>query len=129
MLWVTQEYYKAGLDIVQHLPALHSMYSQGPIHSDHSATQHSIMLREGFQMVKAMKDHGKGFEMVASRFLLDDIRISSDCVHLIEELYLYCWKDLPNSEREQPEHKYSHAPDALRYMIAGLDGDSIIDGL
>lgn len=129
ILYITQEYYKAGMDIVEHLPYLKSMYAQGPVYSDHSATQHSIMLREGFQMVKAMKDVHPGIQMVANRMLLGGVRVSTNCPNLINELYLYCWKDLPNSPREEPEHKHSHSVDAARYMIAGLDGDTIIDGL
>ena len=87
------------------------------------------MSRDGFHMLKAMKDVQPGIQMVAHRMLLGGIRVSTDCPHLIEELYNYCWKDLPNSPREDPEHKWSHAPDALRYMIAGVDGETIIDGL
>lgn len=126
ILYVTREYYRAGLDIEQHMPNLRNIYRDGwPIFSDHSATQHSIMLRNGFNVMKAEKEVAAGIQMVQQRFHLKSIRISTDCVNLIRELYNYCWREATISGKEVPEHKFSHAPDALRYMIVGLDKDSL----
>ena len=128
ILYITAEYYRAGLDIIQHIPNLRAMYRNGwPIFSDHSATQHSIMLREGFSMHKAIKDVLDGIQKVQARFTLKGIKISTACQHLISELYSFCWKDSPNAVHEAPEHKYSHAPDVLRYLICGIDSESIFD--
>lgn len=128
VLYVTDEYYLGGKDIVEHIPALRNLYKgHNVIFSDHSATAHSILLREGFNVVKAYKDVERGIQMVKSRFHLKAIKISTNCQNLINDMYNYCWRDLPNSAREEPEHKYSHGPDALRYLTAGIDFEDTLD--
>lgn len=125
-LYVTREYCKAGMDIVQHMPLMRPMYRTGwPIFSDHSATQHSIMKREGFNMVKAYKDVQDGIQMVSSRIIANTIKISTDCNRLIEDMYNYAWRDASNAAEERPDHKFSHCPDALRYGVCGVDKSSI----
>jgi|GEM_PF-4905227 len=123
-LYITKEYYRAGMDIVEHLPNLKRMYRSGwPVFSDHSATQHSIMARDGFNMVKASKDVSAGIQKVQARFHAKTIKISSDCQNLIRELYNYCWRD--GAKNEEPDHKFSHSPDALRYLVMGVDSESL----
>lgn len=126
-LYITREYYVAGLDINQHIPSLKVMYEQGaPVFSDHSATQHSIMRTAGFNMVKAFKEVDPGIQLVHNRINLKAIKIARSCVHLIKELCLYQIKALP-SGKEVPVHEHSHCPDALRYLIAGIDQPSLFN--
>lgn len=126
-LYVTREYYQAGLDIEQHLPHLRSMYQTGwPIFSDHSATQHSIMKRHGFNVVRAYKEVDEGIQLVRNRIHLNGLRISKDCKHLIREICNYRLKSLP-SGKEVPEHEFSHTNDALRYLVAGIDKDTLTE--
>lgn len=128
VVWVTREYYVAGKDIVEHIPHLRGMYHDGwPIFSDHSATQHSIMAREGFNMRKANKDVDAGIHKVAARLNAGTLKISSACTNLIRDLYNYVWKDSPQLIKEQPDHRFSHGADALRYLIAGIDTESIFN--
>ena len=126
-LYITQMYYRAGLDITQHIPLFEDMIKPDwPMFVDHSATQHSIMQTAGFNTTNAYKDVEEGIQLVSTRFIQNSIKISTDCQKLIEELYVYCWKPSATG-REVPEHKFSHSPDALRYLICGLDKESMFD--
>ena len=105
------------------------MYRPGwPVFSDHSATQHSIMREEGFNMVNADKaDRDLGIQKVQARFNLKGIKISRECPNLIHELFNYTMRPATVNGKEEPDHKFSHAPDALRYGICGIDTQSIFD--
>jgi len=125
ILYIIREYYQAGMDIIQHLPFLKDMYREGwPVFSGHSATQHSLMKREGFNMFNAYKEVDEGIQLVRNRIHLKGLKISKACKNLIREICNYKIKALP-SGKEVPEHDFSHSPDALRYLIAGIDRDSI----
>lgn len=126
VLYVTQEYYQAGMDIVQHMPLFRPMVeNNAPMFCDHSATQHSIMANEGFNVIKAFKDVQAGIQMVQERVINNTLMISTDCVNLIQGMYNYVWRESRTAVDEKPDHKFSHAPDALRYGICGVDRDSL----
>ena len=126
VLYIAREYYCPHKDIVEHLPDLKNMYQAGwPVFSDHSANIQSIMLNEGFNWVNAFKEKEHGIQMVASRFLAGTLKISTDCKNLIRELYRYLWRPPTPGGKEETYHEFSHAPDALRYMVAGLDKESL----
>ena len=46
--------------------------------------------------------------------------VRSACIDLVKELGLYTY-DPQKPEEERPLKKHDHAPDALRYLIVGLD--------
>ncbi len=126
-LYVTREYYRAGMAIDEHLPYLQDMYQDGwPVFSDHSATQHSIMRRAGFNMVNANKDVHPGIQQVQHRLHTKSLFVSSACENLIRDLYNYVWRPTTVAGREVPDHKFSHAADALRYLVMGIDAEALI---
>lgn len=125
ILYITKELYRPAATYNELKTELRDLYRDGwPIASDHGAHVHALMVQDGFNMVKAQKDVDLGIQTVRHRIELDGIRISKDCVNLIREISNYKIKALP-SGKEVPEHKYSHSPDALRYMVMMLDKPSI----
>lgn len=128
VLYITREYYQGNMNILKHIPALRDMWVQGPIYSDHSAERLSILEDHGFNIVRAYKSINAGIDMVHRRLNLHGIKIVRTCTNLIREICSYKLTVLP-SGKEVPEHEFSHCPDALRYMICGLDGHDITAGL
>lgn len=125
-LYITGEYYQAGLTIAEHDPRMRSLYNKGPIFADHSARDHAELRRLGWHVIPAHKERDYGINLVTTRFNQDALYICEDrCPNLVRELYNYCWKESPNLVREDTEHKHSHSPDALRYLIAGIDHQGI----
>lgn len=126
MLYITREYYQPGLTIPQHAPNVQGMYVEGlPIIADHGAEKNQQMKDLGFNVVNAYKDVHEGITLTRQRFILDGIRIVADaCPNLVRELYNYAWKRGVNQVKEVPEHTFSHAPDALRYLIEWIDAGS-----
>lgn len=128
ILYITGMYYKAGLDITQHIPIFKPMVRDGwPCFTDHSATQHSIMKSAGLNVVKATKDVHTGIQKVSARFISNTIKISTECKLLIEELYNYEWRESKQALEEKPDHRFSHSPDALRYLVMGIDTESLFN--
>lgn len=133
-LWITNEYFKDGLPLDQHIPDLKLMYQMNaPVYADHDPEAHKEMRQNGFFMHNAYKasvDKGIGF--VRKMMLLKDIRVSTNCKHLIEDLYLYRGTVMPGGKEvwgHGPNHKYSHTCDALRYLVCGVEMPSLFDGM
>lgn len=135
ILYITREYIKSDMDIVLHLPYLHAMYDHSggaALFSDHSATQHSIMQRDGFNMVKAHKDVDEGIGMLRKRIIKRKLMISTDCPNTIRDFGLYRCDTLPSGKEvygKGTNHKFSHCIDSIRYIVAGLDRESVFDGV
>lgn len=128
ILYITREYYKEGLTITDHSPHMRSMYHQEgwPVFADHSARDHADLRNLGWSPINAYKNVQEGIDMVTHRINNKHVFVSTDCPRLIEAMYNYTWKE--GGEIEKPDHKWSHAPDALRYLIAGLDHTSMFTG-
>jgi PBSX family phage terminase large subunit len=121
MLYVTREYYQNLKTINEHVPSLRLNYVRGPIHADHEPERNAALREFGFWVIDAEKQVDLGIETVTSLFLNNRIRIVvKNCPHLVYELCNYAWKQGGNIKHEEPEHKFSHSPDALRYMAMGL---------
>jgi len=124
ILYITREYYKPGLTITDHSPTMKKMYREGwPVFADHSARDHADMKNLGWRPINAYKNVQEGIDMVSHRINNKHLFVSSECPRLIEAMYNYTWRE--GGETEKPDHKWSHAPDALRYLISGLDRDSL----
>lgn len=128
ILYVVDEYYMPGLTIMQHEPEMRGRFPmQTPLWADHSAERNKTLRDMGYNVLNAYKSVHEGIDLVRARFLMDGIRIVAErCPHLVHELYNYLWKSGASRTKEEPEHRYSHAPDALRYLVCGLDAP---DGL
>lgn len=96
----------------------------GTIYSDHSATARAGLEFEGTYTELADKDVYRGIDCVRRRFRQRTLFIVRGRAPMLEkQLQLYIWKQ-GRTAKEAPEHKHSHAPDALRYLVMGLDSDA-----
>ena len=118
-LYIYEQFYQSGLAPSQYYPELERMCRGKATFIDHSAREMAEMSLKGFSVRYAEKSVLTGIETVRNRFTNKAIFIHSSCADLIRELYQYAWA--PGSAKEKPEHKYSHSPDALRYLIMGID--------
>lgn len=76
---------------------------------------HGIVTIAGQNSVRA------GINRVKERFQTDRLFIQAHCVHLVDELEKYRWKDPPRSGedgRDAPVKKDDHLLDGLRYLIS-----------
>lgn len=127
-----------GLDILGNLIIRHEWYASevapsdrmphfrelchGPTFIDHEPDWLLELQKAGIHAMYATKDVLPGIEMVRDRFRTGTIKIHRSCTNLITELYNYTWS---TADTEKPDHKFSHAPDALRYLTVGMDmGDA-----
>jgi len=61
-----------------------------------------------------------GINRIRERFQSERIFISDNCIHLVDELHKYRWKQPPRSgedSRQAPVKKDDHLVDALRYAV------------
>jgi phage terminase large subunit len=131
VLWITNCYYKAGLTIPQHSPNL-------PVGikwwADPAGAEERTQLKRAghnvfpctHQAVKGATGETKnpklaGISMVRERLRTGRLKIvRPKCRELIRELGLYIY-DKDNPEQEEPIKVSDHAPDALRYLVVGID--------
>lgn len=123
-LYIIDEYYQPERTIYEHHHHLIRMRRPGKIHADHSLRDREALKELGIDTVLGIKDKDIGLQRVRERIRNEEIFILRDKAPNLEfELQHYMWKTT-NSGKEETEHKYSHAPDALRYMVMGLDHDA-----
>ena len=87
--------------------------------ADHDAEDSATLKREGVRTRRAKKHRPirAGIELVKKRFAENRLFVTKNCKQVISELQSYSWED-----DEVPEDDNNHALDALRYMVAELDG-------
>jgi len=131
VLWITSCYYANSLTIPQHSPNLPQGVSWW---CDPSGTEQWMQLRTAghnvrpctHQPIKGASGEvhdplSGGISMVRWRMRTGRLKIvRGACVDLIKELGLYTY-DPAKPEEERPLKKHDHSPDALRYLIVGLD--------
>lgn len=121
-LYIYDEFYQAELAPSQYYPELERRCRNGPVFIDHSAREMAEMTMRNFNVHYAEKEVLTGIEVVRNRFTSKSVFIHESCVNTINSLYQYAWS---TGTKEKPEHKFSHAPDALRYLIMGVDDPAI----
>jgi hypothetical protein len=77
----------------------------------------------GLPSIKAIKDRFAGISKVRSRLMGDRLSFDAECSNLLREIQTYEYK--PNTEN--PQDGNDHSMDALRYLIASIDGNRIGD--
>ncbi len=125
-LWIIDEYYSEPMTSPQEqaLAIKNHRLGDGNIWSDHSLTMRLAFEHEGVYTIPADKDRDLGHTLVRNRIRDGFVKIKRGAAPNLErELQLYRYKD--TGIKEDTEHKYSHAPDALRYLIVGIDAGSI----
>lgn len=118
-IYVLNEFVASELAPSERIPYIQQLCSHGgPIFIDHDPAMQVEMAQAGLTGTYAHKDVSLGIDYVKSRFVGRTLFIHRRCKSLINELYNYAWK---KGDLEKPEHKFSHGPDALRYLVVGLD--------
>ncbi len=82
-----------------------------------------VMRRKGINIrdVKKGKDSiAAGIQKMRELFKQNKLFIHKDCINLISELEMYSYPDgnQMRNESENPQDKYNHAIDALRYVVS-----------
>lgn len=134
-LWhVYDEHYHARESLAFHSQRIKAMTGERRIvarWADHDA-QDVYELRElGIETLPAKKDVRLGIELLQSMLKIREngrprLTISPRCVHTIEEMIGYRWKagsDLRDPQ-DEPMKQNDHCPDALRYLLYSVEGDS-----
>jgi phage terminase large subunit len=80
--------------------------------------------KAGIKCHGANNDVLNGILMVTNRFNTNSLLISKKCERLLNDLSSYAYDpDKEGPQAEKPMHEYSHGPDALRYLVATIDGN------
>ncbi|KKN32068.1 hypothetical protein LCGC14_0817590 [marine sediment metagenome] len=116
VLWVHRERYLSRTLLADHAAALNK---DTAYYADPSGKQETEEMRNFDLLVNpAINDVSMGLERVAERGLTGRLKISSACKHLLSNTEMYHYKE----GEDKPVKDEDHGPDALRYMIMGLDG-------
>ena len=115
VLWLTTERYVAETLLKDHASSLDQ---QSIYYADPSGKQQiEEMIALGLTVYKADNDVTMGIERVTNRGKTGRLKISPACRNLINEAESYRYKE----ETDKPIKSDDHAPDALRYLISGID--------
>lgn len=118
-LWVVDEYYSEERKTLEaHAKQIYTgSWEANTVRRwcDPARAQDRIDLAQthGLENYKAQPDLKAGINAVAEKMEQGLLHISPKCVHLLDELYNYCYKE----GGEVPIDKDNHALDALRYVI------------
>ena len=122
-LIVFQEWYRRGVIVSDHAARIREM-SEGMTVSwtvaDHDAEDAATLKAHGVRTRRAIKDRPirAGIDRVKRRLRDRQLLITENCKQLLSEMSSYSW----DSGEDEPIDKDNHAIDALRYMVAELDG-------
>lgn len=136
VLWITECYYVRDKTIPEHSPNLPKRVR---FWADPAGAQEIRQLRQaGHEVISCshMPTRGasgevkspkrSGIDMVRNRMRTKRLKIvRPKCRDLVRELGLYI-NDPDKPESEEPIKKDDHAPDALRYLVTGLDRDDYV---
>lgn len=99
--------------------------------ADHDAQDVHELGLQGLATLPAKKDVRLGIELVQAKLKVQangrpSVTIAPSCVHTIREMIAYRWKEGTETRdpRDEPEKQNDHCPDALRYMLYSVEGDS-----
>jgi len=129
-LWITECYYSRGKTIPQHSPNLPMV----DWWADPAGLQEILMLKRAGHSIRSCvhipmrgasgetkSPKAAGISMVRERMRTGRLKIiRPKCLDLVRELGLYRYDD-SKPEVEDPIKADDHSPDALRYLIVGLD--------
>ena len=103
-------------------------YREIPIIIDPSASSFKLSLRRFHIKTKnADNDVMDGIRIVSSLIAERKIIVSSECEHLIEEMFLYSWdeKRLMKTGVDAPLKQNDHCEDSLRYGVLFFEDKSL----
>ena len=134
-LWhVYAEHYQARESLAWHAERIRRMTEGRRIvarWADHDAQDVHELRQLGIETLPARKDVRLGIELVQAKLKVQEngrpsLTISPACVQTIRELIAYRWKEGTETRdpRDEPEKQNDHCPDALRYVLYSVEGDS-----
>ncbi len=131
-LYIYREWYKSGIRTAEHAETIRQL--SGKEHytitvADHDAAERAELESLGIRTAAAEKNVISGIQRVKCR-LADAgdgrprLYFFSSLKNILSEMYEYRWMPAGStaSQKEEPLKMNDHAMDALRYMIAALDG-------
>lgn len=131
-LYIFSEHYQSRVIVRDHAAVIRSRWEDRVVAtvSDHDAEDRATLHAEGIETMPAHKDVLPGINAVKAR-----MRVAGDgrprlfivrgaCPSTIAEMYDYAWAAPTDGKnaKEEPSKDCDHAMDALRYIVAYLDG-------
>jgi hypothetical protein len=99
--------------------------------ADHDAQDVFELRQLGVETLPAKKDVRLGIELVQAKLKVQkdgrpQLTIFSTCPQTIREMIAYRWREgtAVRDPRDEPEKQHDHCPDALRYALYSVEGDS-----
>ncbi len=98
--------------------------------ADHDAQDVYELAEKGIKTLPAKKDVRLGIELVQAKLKVHNFRpsltIAPGCINTIREMVAYRWKEGTETRdpRDEPVKQHDHCPDALRYLLYSVEGDS-----
>jgi hypothetical protein len=128
LLWIVEEIYGARLtdeELVRRTWPLAEKYRTVVLWCDSSAPQSIEKMRRADLPARiAIKNVNPGIRAVAARIRTGRLKVFRTCQNLIAEAGLYRYPeedDITAARKDQPIKENDHGPDALRYLISGMD--------
>ncbi len=134
-LWhIYREYYRARDRLATHAAQVQQLGGSEryiATWADHDAQDVCELADKGLITLPAKKDVRLGIELVGAKLKVQangrpSLTIDPGCPNLIREMIGYHWREGTETKdpRDEPEKKDDHGPDALRYLLYSVEGDS-----
>jgi hypothetical protein len=123
VLWIVGERYRTQTPIHDHASALAALgdvmwYCDPAGHTERAElTAAGLTVRAGKNSIRS------GIGLVTARLRSGRLRVLAPaCPHLLEEARLYRYQSEDEGSTEEPQDRYNHALDALRYLVSRIEG-------
>jgi PBSX family phage terminase large subunit len=121
--YVTRELYRTGMTDDEVGDYIHNQRYNKVYPDPEAPAAIEVLRRKGINIreVKKGKDSIQhGIDQIRELFKQNKLFIHKSCINLINELEMYSYADSSpiRNENENPQDKYNHAIDALRYVVS-----------
>ena len=135
---IYREHYRARESLAWHAQQINRLSGREryvATWADHDAQDRFELEEKGIITLPAKKDVRLGIELVQAKLKVQadgrpQVTISSECPNTIREMIAYRWREGTETRdpRDEPEKQNDHCPDAKRYMLYSVEGDSYFKG-
>lgn len=117
--WIHSEYYERGKTTDELIDIMQSRKAAGYYPDPAEPDRLEQMRRKKLTVKEVNKDVVLGIDTVKMLFKQKKLKIHKDCLHLIQELETYAYKEKKpnNNEPEEPIKENDHALDSIRYCL------------
>lgn len=127
--YLFDEYYEREKTVAVHCKELLTRQRCETIVADHDAEDRATMAEHGLYTIAAEKDVTTGIQALNDLLTRKHgvrIRISANCINVLEELSVYSWAQPKEGQnaKEVPVKHFDHAMDAMRYFAKWVLSDS-----